>query len=114
MKSLIRAALEEKPKAVLASGADRLGAPPKTAVLDADAAARLAAALANTEARRQMDAAPFRPSQDTPTFSEGRWLWRATIGYGKGDLQADVSFTKTGSDAQVRVQTLILAPPVAR
>jgi hypothetical protein len=114
MKRLIKATLEKKAEVVLASGADRLGAPPKTIVLDAADAARLAASLANSEAKRQVDAAPFRASQDTPTFSEGRWLWRATVGYGKGDLQAVVSFTKTGSEAQVRLQTLILAPPVRR
>ena len=113
MKNLIKTALEGKAE-VLASGADRLAAAPRTVVLDAPAAARLAASLANSEAKRQVDAAPFKPSQDTPTLSEGRWLWRATVGYGKGDLQAVVSFTKTGADAQVHLQTLIFAPPIAR
>ena len=114
MKNLIRAALEGKAEVALASDADRLGAGQKTVVLDAAAAARLAASLANSEAKRQVDAGPFKPSQDTPTISEGRWLWRATVGYGKGDLQAVVSFTETGADAQVHLQTLILEPPTTR
>lgn len=112
MKSLIKTALEKKAEVVLASGADRLGAPPKTVVLDAAAAARLAASLANSEAKRQHGTAPFEASQDTPTFSEGRWTWRATVGYGKGDLQASVSFSRTGSGQRVWIQTLTLEAPV--
>jgi hypothetical protein len=96
------------PKAefVLASAADGLATPPAAADLDADAAARLAASLANSEAKRQFDKAPFRPAQDTPMFLKGRWWWQAIAAHGKGDLRAVVSFTKTGSKPEVRLETL--------
>jgi hypothetical protein len=110
----LTSAPEEKADVVLTSGADRLGGPPKTVILDADGAARLAASLANAEAKREFGWAPFTPAQDIPMFSKGRWEWRATAGHGKGDLQAIVSFTQTGSKAEVRLQTLILAPPVVQ
>jgi hypothetical protein len=82
--------------------------------LDAGAAARLAASLANFEASREFDVAPFEASQGAPVFSDGRWQWQATAGYGRGDLQAVVSFTKAGSDPKVHLQILSLAPPVLR
>jgi beta-lactamase regulating signal transducer with metallopeptidase domain len=85
--------------------------PVAAADLDAEAAARLAASLANSEAERQFDRAPFRPAQDAPTLSKGRWSWQATVGFGKGDLQAEVSFSRTGSEPKVWLKTLILAPP---
>jgi len=112
MKSLIKTALEENADVVLASATGRADKGSATAVLDADAAARLAALLANSEAKRQFGTAPFDPLQETGTFSEGRWSWQATVGYGKGDLQAVVSFSKTGSKPQIRVQTLVLVSPV--
>ena len=105
---------EGKAEAVPVSGADRLGMPPKETVLDAAAAARLAASLANSEAKRRFNATPFTASQDTPTLSNGRWSWRATAGYGKGDLQAIVSFTPTGSKPEIRIQMLTLEPPLER
>jgi len=95
----------------LSGGAcDRRAAPQETAALDADAAAHMAALLANSEAKLRFDAAPFDASQDTPKFAQGRWRWEATAGYGKGDLQAIVSFTQTGSNPGVLVQRLVLTP----
>jgi tRNA A-37 threonylcarbamoyl transferase component Bud32 len=82
--------------------------------LDAGAAARLAASLANFEASREFDVAPFEASQGAPVFSDSRWQWQATAGYGRGDLQAVVSFTKAGSDPKVHLQILSLAPPILR
>jgi hypothetical protein len=78
------------------------------AVLDADDAAQLAATLANAEARRKFDAAPFGAAQSAPKFSDGRWQWRAVAGYGRGDLQAVVSFSQNGSKPKVQIQPLIL------
>jgi hypothetical protein len=92
-------------------GCDRRATPESAAVLDADAAARLAVALANSEAKRQFGAAPFGASQDTPTLDNGYWHWQATTGYGKGDLQAVVSFTQAGSKPEVWLQTLVLEQP---
>jgi hypothetical protein len=93
---------------LLAVGCGRNTAPESTVVLDAGEAARLAATLANFEARRQFDAAPFGASLDTPKLSDGRWKWEATAGYGKGDLQVVVTFTKAGSNPKVSIQPLVL------
>jgi beta-lactamase regulating signal transducer with metallopeptidase domain len=71
-----------------------IASPPYQNRLSSVLAARLAALLANTEAKRQYDTTPFDPLLNAPTFSKGRWRWQANAGFGKGDLQADVSFTR--------------------
>jgi hypothetical protein len=72
-------------------------------VLDATAAARRAVSLANADAKHRFGIAPFTTSRGTLRLLRGRWHWEAIAGYGKSDLLARVSFSKTGSDADAQV-----------
>jgi hypothetical protein len=76
--------------------------------LNTDSASRLAASLANKNARQFYNVAPFTQSQGTLRFVHGRWQWEAIAGYGTGDLLATVSFSPDGSKSTVTVQTLVL------
>ncbi|MDQ3624144.1 MAG: hypothetical protein M3463_16930 [Verrucomicrobiota bacterium] len=70
-------------------------------------AATLAATLANKEAKRKADVEPFSPSSATAVFRGDRWEWQATVGYGKGDMVAIVSFAQDGSEQKVDVKLLV-------
>ena len=70
-------------------------------------AATLAATLANREAKKRFDAAPFSPSTADATFHGDHWEWQSTAGYGKGDLRAIVSFKQDGSEPKVEIIPLV-------
>ena len=70
-------------------------------------AAALAAAYANCEARKRFDAEPFSAVASPAILREKRWLWKATAGYGKGDLRATVSFNDDGSAPKVHIENLV-------
>ena len=78
--------------------------------LDADMvgklAATMAATLANSEAKKKFKVEPFSPSNAKAVFHGDRWEWKATVGYGKGDLQATVSFAQDGSQQKVEILPL--------
>ena len=66
-------------------------------------AATMAAMLANTEAKKRFKVEPFSAASAKAVFHGNRWEWKATVGYGKGDLQATVSFEQDGSQPRVEV-----------
>jgi hypothetical protein len=70
-------------------------------------AATLAATLANDQARKQFDATPFSALTDKATFRGDHWQWQSTVGYGKGDLRATVSFKPDGSGSKVEIVALV-------
>ena len=70
-------------------------------------AATLAATLANNQARKQFDATPFSASTADATFHGDHWQWQSTVGYGKGDLRATVSFKPDGSEPKVEIVALV-------
>jgi hypothetical protein len=70
-------------------------------------AATLAAALANNETRQKFNTEPFSAIKGQAILRGTRWEWRASAGYGKGDLQAIVSFREDGSEPKVHIQTLV-------
>ena len=82
-----------------AAQASAVGEPRMSAV----AASKLAAQLANDDCQRRFGISPFKPSAGTPSFSDGRWHWRAISGYGHGDFIADISFTEDGLSHSVQV-----------
>jgi hypothetical protein len=78
--------------------------------LDADIvrklAAAFAAALANGEARKRFNVEPFSAANARAIFHGDHWEWKATVGYGKGDLQATVSFAQDGSQQKIEILPL--------
>ena len=70
-------------------------------------AATLAATLANNEAKKRFDVTPFSASTADATFHGDHWQWQSTVGYGKGDLRATVSFKQDGSEPKVEIVTLV-------
>jgi hypothetical protein len=70
-------------------------------------AATLAAALANSEAKKRFDAEPFSPSAAQATLHGDRWEWYAIVSHGKGDLQATISFKQDGSEPKVAINQLV-------
>ena len=70
-------------------------------------AATLAANLANDQGRKQFDATPFSALTDKATFRGDHWQWQSTVGYGKGDLRATVSFRSDGSEPKVEIMELV-------
>jgi hypothetical protein len=73
-------------------------------------AAALAAAYANSEARKRFNAEPFSATASPAILRKNRWLWKATAGYGKGDLRVTVSFNDDGSDPKVDIENLVNEP----
>jgi hypothetical protein len=73
---------------------------PRMSAVDAS---KVAAQFANDDCQRRFGISPFKPSAGTPSFSDGRWHWKAISGYGRGDLIADISFTEDGLSRSVRV-----------
>jgi len=82
--------------------------------LDTVAASKLAASLANKEARKNFDQEPFSASDNKPVLKDGQWRWHAIIGYGKSDLEANVSFAVDGSTPKVEVKQLINIDPIPK
>jgi hypothetical protein len=78
--------------------------------LDADIVGKLAAAfaatLANGEAKKRFNVEPFSATNAKAIFRGDRWEWKARVGYGKGDLQATVSFAQDGSQQNVEILPL--------
>jgi hypothetical protein len=70
-------------------------------------AATLAATLANKEAKRMVDVEPFSPTDAPAVFRGDHWEWRATVGYGKGDMVATISFGQDGSGRKVDIRLLV-------
>ena len=70
-------------------------------------AATLAATLANNEAKMQFGVMPFSATKADATFHGDHWQWQSTVGYGKGDLRATVSFKQDGSQPKVEIVTLV-------
>ena len=56
-----------------------------------DAAATLAASLANQEAADRFGVAPFSPGKGEVVIDHGQWTWTAMKGYGYSDLTATVT-----------------------
>lgn len=89
------------------------GASPKP--LTAKGAAELAAKLANAETNRRFDHRPFSASDGEAVFQRDtagkkRWRWSAKVGFGLGDLSANVSFDQDGSRPFVVVQPAMSMP----
>lgn len=70
-------------------------------------AATLGASLANREAQRQFNTEPFLPDAAPAVFRDDHWEWEATVGHGKGDLRATLSFGRDGSEPKVKIATLV-------
>ena len=80
--------------------------PPNTnGSLTADEATSTARQLANHKASTQFQAQPALTGQPAK-FVEGRWLWVATQGYGRGDIQAKVELAPDGSTNSVNLELL--------
>ena len=62
----------------------------------ADATTR-AVIAANEAARRDYGSEPFTEVKSTATFDGRLWSWRQRIGYGRGDLEATVAITPSGT-----------------
>ena len=71
-------------------------APTGWVVDTADATTR-AVIAANEAARRDYGSEPFTEGKSTATFDGRRWSWRQRIGYGRGDLEATVAITPSGT-----------------
>ena len=69
-------------------------------------AATMAAMLANIEAKKRFNVEPFSAASAKAVFHGNRWEWKATVGYGKGDLQAIVSFAQDGAQPKVEIMPL--------
>ena len=76
----------------------------------AEAAESFAADLANKEAKKNFGVEPFDRAQGNLDIHDGRWQWHAVAGYGKGDLDATVSFTVNESDPKAEVKQIVSAP----
>jgi hypothetical protein len=74
--------------------------------LSAIEASQLAARLANADCQRRFSCSPFDACAGKSQLSRGRWHWRAIAGHGYLDLVADVSFSKSGENAKVRLDLM--------
>jgi hypothetical protein len=70
--------------------------------LRAAAASCLAARVANDYCKQSFGTSPFSASSGKLQFINGRWQWRALIGYGYRDLLATVSFSRSGSGGRCK------------
>jgi hypothetical protein len=63
--------------------------------------------VANAIARRDYSVEPFADAKATAIFDGRRWSWRQRVGYGRGDLEAEVTITQDGTveSATVRFTT---------
>jgi len=69
-------------------------------------ASELAARLANKQCQHRFHSSPFNASASTSNLVDGRWHWKASTGFGRGDLAADVSFSRSGQDPRVTIQLM--------
>ncbi len=72
----------------------------------ADATAR-AVILANGAALRDYGFEPFADAKASAIFDGRSWSWRKRIGYGRGDLEAEVSLSPSGTVESVTVRYLV-------
>ena len=72
-------------------------------LLSADAAADLAAQLANDECERLHGNRPFKPETYKVRLTEGLYTWGHVDPGGPGGLSAQVTFRPDGKDPQVQI-----------
>ncbi|MEW6304068.1 MAG: hypothetical protein AB1705_11385 [Verrucomicrobiota bacterium] len=77
---------------------------PSGPVADARDATTRAVMVANEAAFNDYRVEPFLDSQKTATFDGNRWIWRQRVGFGKGDLEADVAIASDGTVQSVTVR----------
>jgi hypothetical protein len=69
-----------------------------------------AVALANESAWARYQAKPFTATRGTAVFENDRWIWRQSVGFRRGDLEAEIRLGADGAVEAVNVNLLIIEP----